>query len=258
MNNTGFAAIQNYNRLNQQRWSALGIGRTPTQLSAMCGANSIMETSRRTQETINGPALAFDRSFQVAVRPASLQFENAFAMAVKPIIDQQTRSLADMVRLSLPSSFLDSVRALEESAAGRIQELSRIALAGSTQQAIRSFQPDWTGQLSGFALVANAVQAASVAAHPDIAIPGGPPIELPDWLTDFAARARALSPSEQRALVLNLLALAVMVASLFVSGPAADVMRATSVLVSVATYVNHLSKLYEGDEPGDDEDESSE
>jgi hypothetical protein len=255
---TGFAAIPNYNGLNRQRWSALGIGRTPTQLSAMSGAGSMLETSRRMQEMIRGPVLAFDRPFQVEVRPVSLRFERAFAMAAKPIIDQQRRSLADLVRLSLPSSLLDSVRALESSSIVRIQELSRIALAGSRQQAFYSFGFDWTRQMSGFDLVANAVQAAGVAANPDIAAPGGTPTELPEWLTGFAARVRALPASEQRALALNLLALAVMVASLFVSGPAADVMRASSVLVSVATYVNHLSKLYEGDKPDDDEDESAE
>jgi hypothetical protein len=220
----------------------------------MSGASSIMETSRQLQTMIHGPALAFDRSFQVAVRPVSLQFENAFAAAIRPILDQQTKSLADMVRFSLPRGYLDTVRALELSGIGRIQELSRMAIAGPSFPVFRSLQLDWTKQMSGLDIIANAVQAAGVAAQPNIAVPGEAPMELPEWLTDFADRVRALPASEQRALVFNLLAIIVATASLFVTGTAANGMRATSVALLAIGYVNRLSALYENDK---DEDESA-
>ena len=245
--NTGFSAFEELRR-NQQSWEALGFGKTQTQLSAMSGANSIMETSRHLQQLTQGPALAFDRSLHVEVKPVSSQFENAFATAVKPIIDQQAWSLAEMVRLSLPPSFLDTVRALEFSAFGRIQELSRVALAGPSFQAFESLRLDWNRQLSGLDFLANAVHAAGVAAREDIAVPGEPPLELPEWLTDFAARVRALPPSERRALVFTLRAIVVATASLFVTGPAAHWMRASSVALAAIGYVNRLSALYEDDE----------
>jgi hypothetical protein len=252
--NTGFSAFEELRR-NQQSWEALGFGKTQTQLSAMSGANSIIETSRQLQQLTQGPALAFDRSFEVAVKPVSLQFENAFATAVKPIIDQQAWSLAEMVRLSLPSSFLDTVRALEFSAIGRIQELSRVALVGPSFQTFKPPQLDWTRQMSGFDFLVNAVQAAGIAAREDIAVPGEPPLELPEWLTDFADRVRALPRSERRALVFNLLAIIVATASLFVTGPAAHWMRASSVALAAIGYVNRLSAMYENDEDEDQPDD---
>ena len=249
--NTGFSAFEELRR-NQRSWESLGFGKTRTQLSALTGANSIMETSRQLQQLTQGPALAFDHSFQVAVKPVSLQFENAFAAAVKPIIDLQMQSLAEMVRLSLPPSFFDTVRAMDTGAFARIRELSRVALAGPSFQAFESPRLDWSRQMSGLDHLVNAVQAATVAARADVAVPGEPPLQVPDWLADFYAHVRTLPPSEQRALVLNLLSIVLLIATTSIAwgttGGTTAWFSSGGLVTAVLTFVNRLSALYEDDE----------
>ena len=84
---------------------------------------------------------------------------------------------------------------------------------GPDLSAFKAFKLDWSARVSGFEHLARTLQAAGVVAAADVAVPDDESVELPEWLADFAARVRALPRKERRALLSNLLGIALAIAS---------------------------------------------
>ncbi|MEA2473500.1 MAG: hypothetical protein QOE06_1415 [Thermoleophilaceae bacterium] len=257
--NTNLGAFNDYNRTRRQWAAPLAFADLGQTLPATTGVNTIVEQNRQMQEALAGPARVLHESVAAALQPVSVQFSNTLADALRPIIAQQSRLLTDMVRFSLPQGYLDTLGALERSGIGRIQKLSRLALGGPSFQAFRSLQLDWPQQVSGINHLLSALQAAGVAATADIAVPAEESIEQPEWLTDFAARVRALPATEQRALVLNLIGIALLITTTAVAwgatGGTAAWLSSGGLVTSVLTFANSITALYEDDEQPEDSEQ---
>lgn len=236
------------------------VPRTRT-LAALTGVSSAIDQSRKAQAALVRPTLMLDRSVQTALRPAALKWENPFSNALGPIIEQQNKMLAQIARPSLPSSYFHAVNAFERSAIGRARELSPFAMAPQLRM-LDAVRVDWAMRPKAFDQLVRTVQAAGVAASVDVVVPDDERIEPPEWLLEFAARVQLLPPRERRALVSNLLGIALAIASTILvwttTGGVAGYVSSGLLMKTVFDLSNTIIALYEDGDPAPSEERGAE
>lgn len=231
-------ALANYQRVQDQLTFALRPSRHMSALDDMAAP------SRRISELVEGPAR---RATEMWARPAALvndSFSNAARAAFMP------RDVISGVAIEAgrwPRDYLGEVARTYTDPVRRVNELTRRALDLAAEQA--RYEARLGGGFAGLGRdhvwgLGDAWGLDDSLDSDDANIGGHP-----EWVVDFYARVVELAPSEQRALVLSLLGIAVFAISTAVTwgtvGGVSAYISVAGLVKAILDLANRISALYE-------------